>query len=71
MSATSDVKELALLELVRQLAEMDGHRKVLADAIADIEAIAEDHIDLDAHSWNSVFHICTTGGVKAAMDPTT
>ncbi len=67
-SEAFQLAEKAMLELVRQLNEMDGHRQVLAGALAAIREIASDNVDIDSHDWNTVHHICDIGGVRAAMN---
>ena len=71
------VAKRALNLLAQQCDDLEDRNKdlagavvVLTKALRDIEAIADDNVDLDAHDWNHVSHICKTGGVTTAMSVT-
>lgn len=65
----SDVQNLAMLELCRQMAELEGRITILATAIREIEKIADDHMDYDRSELSAILDICRIGGVKTAIDP--
>lgn len=57
----------ALNLLSDQCNELEGRVDVLARAIRDIEAEAQDNLDLGRDDLNRIIHICQTGGVQTAM----
>lgn len=58
----------ALTLLADQCTELEGANRVLATAIRDIEAEAQDNLDLGRDDLNRLIHICQTGGVRAALE---
>lgn len=64
-----DTANIAMRELVRQMGELEGRIEILATALRDIEAIAQDYCDYDTAGLNRIIHICSTGGVRLAMEP--
>ena len=57
---TTDLDARAMAMLISELDQATGDLEVLAKALRDIEAIAQDEMDLDRHDLSSILHICRT-----------
>ncbi len=68
--ADRDIMKRALALVVDQCNEAEGHVRTLAQALRDIEDIAQDNLDLGRDDLNNIIHICQTGGVRTAMSVT-
>lgn len=64
------VLKIALLELTRQANEAEGARKILADALQEIEHIADDGMDYDRSDLSNILYLCRHSRVKLARNPT-